>query len=245
MTADTTPTTALDLDAIRYRLAEATPGPWGVGNGTHIVRGLEVTGRGSFTCIQSVAEIDDEDDRLDWGHDDEVEVDPEADAQFIAHARQDIPALLAEVDRLRAELAATPGQAEPLTADVDLAGWASQVADAHRYYEAPHPGDDRDRGLVEWVVMALGNPEQEGAREVLAVLAARHHDELTPTGTAAWLKSLVAELTAERDRVRAERDDDRAEMQELRAELAEAHAQCRRLNRELDDVRAAAEAVAR
>ncbi|RGC68448.1 hypothetical protein C5N14_13760 [Micromonospora sp. MW-13] len=104
MTFDPTTSAPIDLDAIRYRLTEATPGPWGVGNGTHIVRGLEVTGRGSFTCIQSVAEIDDEDDRLDWGHADEVEVDPEADARFIAGARTLVPALCAEVDRHRAAL---------------------------------------------------------------------------------------------------------------------------------------------
>ncbi|WDZ87220.1 hypothetical protein [Micromonospora cathayae] len=116
-------TTSLDLDAIRYRLNEATPGPWGVGNGTHIVRGLEVTGRGSFTCIQSVAEVDD-DDRCDWGHDEAVETDPEADARFIAAARQDIPALLAEVDRLRAEL-------EQISSDL----W--HQADTHRLPEPP------------------------------------------------------------------------------------------------------------
>lgn len=89
MTTDTS--ASLDLDAIRYRLTEATPGPWGVGNGTHIVRGLEVTGRGSFTCIQSVAEIDDEDDRLDWCRDEAVETDPQADAAFIAHAGRTSP----------------------------------------------------------------------------------------------------------------------------------------------------------
>ncbi|WP_431892722.1 hypothetical protein [Micromonospora haikouensis] len=137
----------------------------------------------------------------------------------------------AEVDRLRAAQSTAPREAEPLTADVDLAAWCADTAASHRYYEeeelAPYPGGDRDRGLVEWVVMALGNPEQAGSREVLAVLSGLHGLELAPTGTADEL-----------DRVRAERDDDRAEMQELRAELAEAHAQCRRLNRELDDVRA-------
>lgn len=111
--------TTIDLDAIRQRLAAATPGPWGVGNGTHIVRGLQVTGRGSFTCIQSIAEIDDEDDRLDWDHPDEVEVDPEDDAEFIAAARSDIPALLAEVDRLRVDLAAADEQIASMRAALD------------------------------------------------------------------------------------------------------------------------------
>lgn len=101
MSTDTT-TTALDLDAVEARVNAATPGPWGVGNGTNVVRGLEVTGCGSYTCIQSVAEIDD--DRCDWDRDEAVEVDQEDDADFIAAARQDVPRLVAEVRRLRAEL---------------------------------------------------------------------------------------------------------------------------------------------
>ncbi|WP_232290227.1 hypothetical protein [Micromonospora sp. ATCC 39149] len=52
---------------------------------------------------------------------DDVKGTTHPDAEFIAHARQDIPALLAEVDRLRAAQATAPGQAEPLTADVDVA----------------------------------------------------------------------------------------------------------------------------
>ena len=97
--------TELDLEAIEARTNAATPGPWGVGNDTNIVRGLEVTGRGSYTCIQSVAEVGDNDDRLDWDRDEAVEVDPEDDAAFIAAARTDVPALVGEVRRLRAELA--------------------------------------------------------------------------------------------------------------------------------------------
>ena len=67
MTTTTDTPTTLDLDAIEARANAATPGPWGVGNGTHIVRGLEVTGRGSYTCIQSVAEVADEEAGEDPG----------------------------------------------------------------------------------------------------------------------------------------------------------------------------------
>jgi hypothetical protein len=147
----------LDLDAIRYRLNEATPGPWGVGNGTHIVRGLEVTGPGSFTCIQSVAEIDDEDDRCDWGRDEAVETDPEADARFIAAARQDIPALLAEVLRLRdqahAAQAVIQAAQEWVEAHDSDAGvfWSRKVAanlhdavQAHRLMEQALDAADRE-----------------------------------------------------------------------------------------------------
>lgn len=72
----------LDVDAIRARAATATPGPWGTrpidDGGAFLVRNPQVSGTGL------------------------VEFDRPADAQFIAHARTDIPALLAALDRLHA-----------------------------------------------------------------------------------------------------------------------------------------------
>jgi FtsZ-binding cell division protein ZapB len=77
----------IDIDAIRRREQAATPGPW-----------------------KAVDFGDDTDPRTAygvWGKDDDdlcifEDVDTLlADAEFIAHARQDIPALLAEIDRLR------------------------------------------------------------------------------------------------------------------------------------------------
>ena len=113
-------TTTNDLAAIRKLTDAATPGPWGVGNGTNIVRGLEVTGRGSYTCIQSVAEVTDEDDREDWDHDDFVEVDPEDDAEFIAAARTLVPALCDEIEQLRAELKqARADERNTIAADIE------------------------------------------------------------------------------------------------------------------------------
>lgn len=116
-TADQTNTNAttitnLDLARIGDLLERITPGPWAVGNGTNIVRGLEVTGRGSYTCIQTVAEVDE--DREDWGHDGYVEIDPEVDAMFIAECRQWVPALLAEVKRLHRLEAAVEQYADEL-----------------------------------------------------------------------------------------------------------------------------------
>ena len=97
----------MDLEAIRERADKATPGPWqwvekGVGEEwTHHGPDLE-----SATAtvkidryVMPVAVL------RSWGHDaDGLEV-LESDQEFIAHAREDIPALIAEVERLRGLLA--------------------------------------------------------------------------------------------------------------------------------------------
>lgn len=75
-TGDVEGSGALDLAAIRARTEAATAGPWEADG---------VEGNLNAPGIR-VAEF------LSW---------PEADAQFIAHAREDVPALLAEVERLR------------------------------------------------------------------------------------------------------------------------------------------------
>lgn len=95
-------------------------------------------------------------------------------------------------------------QAPTRTADVNLSTWCAQTADAHRDFEqhemAMYPSaDHRDTAIVEWVIRVLGNPELDESRHVLALIAARHHDELNPTGTAEWLTNRVNELTTERD----------------------------------------------
>lgn len=87
----TVPDSDIDVDAIRERLAAASPGPWRTGD-----RDPE------YGDVMHPHE-------LIIGHKQAmVELEPgkngAADAAFIAAARQDVPALLAEVDRLRAEL---------------------------------------------------------------------------------------------------------------------------------------------
>lgn len=76
-------TSELDLEAIRSRAAAATPGPW------------EATRTYPFLVLQSGGES---------AISVNLATDPEPDAAFIAHAREDIPALVAEVERLRANL---------------------------------------------------------------------------------------------------------------------------------------------
>lgn len=94
----------LNLEAIRRRAAAATPGTWRIGSRF-----------GSGVLGSSVAVIS--------GKLPPIELDPRrngrADAAFIAHARQDIPALLVEVDRLS-------GEVERLRAAAGLVRWVDR-----------------------------------------------------------------------------------------------------------------------
>lgn len=74
------------LDEIRERVAKATPGPWRVIN--HPLR----TGVGGIAAVA--------DDELIVETDSGYYPPMRPDADFIAHARQDVPDLLAEVARL-------------------------------------------------------------------------------------------------------------------------------------------------
>lgn len=77
------------IAAIRERAERATPGPW---QWEMLRRGV----MGADTLVAMAV----------WG--DEVTEQyiaiSDADAEFIAHAREDIPKLLAEIERLQAEL---------------------------------------------------------------------------------------------------------------------------------------------
>ena len=72
----------LDLAAIRQRCSRATAGPW-----KSYIEGRDHTSGSNFIMTS--------------GEDIELLGASEADQDFIAHARQDIPLLLAEIDRLR------------------------------------------------------------------------------------------------------------------------------------------------
>ena len=87
--------TEIDLDAIRRRMDAATPGPW-----MHGTDGLVWPPR-MGDPVSGSAHL--------------------ADAAFIAHARQDVPVLLAEVDRLRAQLGEPCGSCHPCT------NWADET----------------------------------------------------------------------------------------------------------------------
>lgn len=91
-----------ERDAIRARVDRATEGPWGHHAHTH---GLPSDGP-THVCVFDpedvpVAELD----YSSWG---------ERDAEFIAHARTDVPALLDALDAAEAEVAALREQYQDL-----------------------------------------------------------------------------------------------------------------------------------
>lgn len=97
----TAPPVETVLAEIRERYEAATPGVWGVGNGTEIATNVEQKPRGSYSYQAHIAEVtnglDREDARLEGEHYGTPVwlAEPEEDAEFIAHAHQDVPRLLA------------------------------------------------------------------------------------------------------------------------------------------------------
>ena len=84
------PRPPLDLDAIWARADKATPGPW---HKEHDEYGCVDIGNYGWVATGPFVPQYDVDSPQG-----------QADAEFIAHAREDVPALLAEVTALRAEL---------------------------------------------------------------------------------------------------------------------------------------------
>ncbi len=76
-----------DIDAIEHRCANASPGPW-----MSFVEGRDHTSGSSFIMTGNTGSR---------GHDIELSGATVEDQDFIAHARQDLPLLLAEVRRLK------------------------------------------------------------------------------------------------------------------------------------------------
>lgn len=112
-----------DLDALRARCEAATPGPWNVStltypNGTTVVE--------SITGVSEPKWSDYGDGEGEWFTDRLTLVETDAghygptmpDAEFIAAARTDIPALLAHIDTLEHTLAEERENVDTLRARV-------------------------------------------------------------------------------------------------------------------------------
>ena len=87
--------TTFDLEPIKERLAAATPGPWEMSYDADD-KWTSITGQpyddgGQWLVCPEVATCEGE---------------PDADSTFIAHAPEDIAALVAEVERLREQVEA-------------------------------------------------------------------------------------------------------------------------------------------
>lgn len=85
-----------ELEEIRLRCEAATPGPW--------VSFIEDRDHSSGSSFIMTGEGESR------GTDIELTGATVADQDFIAHARQDIPKLLHEIERLKAELSRTQGR---------------------------------------------------------------------------------------------------------------------------------------
>lgn len=81
-----------ELEQIKKRCSNASSGPWKAW-----IEGRDGTSGTTFVMIGEGAQRRD---------DIELPGVPDADVDFIAHARQDIPLLLREIERLKSELEA-------------------------------------------------------------------------------------------------------------------------------------------
>lgn len=125
---------ALDLDAVSRRCEAATPGPWKAYHRD-----------GSYSPA---------DDESNAGLGLEVDGPPDAvlrgtyrrsaDAQFIAHAREDIPALLARVRELEQEAAALRARVAQLQRGILAASDALIEKDAEEAYHNLYSAIDPD-----------------------------------------------------------------------------------------------------
>ena len=151
------------LDAIRAREAAATPGPW-------CTDGAEIY-QGDSEGVPHLAKWIGETCRADEGD------GGKADAAFVAAARSDVPALLAEVDQLRL----SPHERLILRFALEMAddAIASNPAD---FTDEDQAAMDKLRAMATGPVVAYRNPWRPG------VLLCREHGE-------GWagLKPLAAE----------------------------------------------------
>lgn len=124
--------TSEELQAIKERVEKATPGEWFYDSYT--VCTDEILGDDG-ELIETVT--------LDYAdrHGD-VHFKEEADAQFVAHARQDVPALISEVERLEKERAALEFHLKVSSCALEIEG-----AKADKFQRALEKIDD-DIGII-------------------------------------------------------------------------------------------------
>ncbi|BDZ40803.1 hypothetical protein GCM10025865_01020 [Paraoerskovia sediminicola] len=160
----------LDLEAIRKITDAATPGPWSWRNTgavylhcehTRIVMAFSRMGmQGAQPAFRDSGGL-----LRDAGRENIYDY---PDAKFIAHARTDVPALIAEVERLRAELDATL---------LNSSAYCDQANEAHTRAEKAEAERDRLRAFADAVFTQADyhtSCEDSMQPSEVAVLAAEH-----------------------------------------------------------------------
>lgn len=126
------------LAAIKARAEAATPGPWvvelpewGECDGIRSKNGTQILNAGSCipdpkTAVDYGGTVHDwKEEPYDYG------VYKQDDSTFIAHAREDVPALLTEVERLRAEVARLRVENQQLCRQID---WLANTLEVESPY---------------------------------------------------------------------------------------------------------------
>lgn len=88
-----------ELDAIRHRVNKASTGPWTIEIGPYTGSNWIIASLGASVHDGLPYHV-----TTDGVHASELSGDARTDAEFIVHARTDIPALLAEINDLRSQL---------------------------------------------------------------------------------------------------------------------------------------------
>lgn len=137
------PLSASELDEIRYRVDAASPPPWRCEEDTALVDGPNPDKPGYTRCIAGLGR--------------------HVDADFVAHARQDVPALLAHIGILNDQLATSEAALRELAQEV-VDTWDSILT-----VWPPGIGLDSIRGsfgaLPDKARAALGTAAQDGGEE--------------------------------------------------------------------------------
>lgn len=256
-TNDTSPRAGLDLDAVEARANAASNGPWRLhswedsdGAGHITIETARVGGLGDMIAdvqVSRLPEIRRAEEgapdaplpprlaagiaRIDRGDDcieHELTVDMlVSDATFIAHARQDVPALLAEARRLRGLLDASAQAYDDLVAQVWRAAGETHeppadVAALLRRVEGLAAENARlapRQRAGQLVFNALAEVDSAFAESIRGTeLSPFYHDEVTASTLRAWRDSIVA--AARREGAEAMREACAAESDGVAESLA-------------------------
>ena len=153
---------SIDLEAIRARAEAATPGPW-----AYVDNGFD-------GYIMSASEY-----LIVGGEPAEGRIEPDdPNADFIAHSREDIPALLAEVERQTAEIAAVTAERDAAeNAVAKMAEYIVTLGEAdyhlcdvipqehHLKYQSKNDGDYDNEPCIECVKAYFMSGAEKGEAE--------------------------------------------------------------------------------